>query len=156
MYCDCPAPDDESIGCGGSIVKHIRKDSRVKVIFLTSGDKGDFKAVFGNEYQALRQKSAVEALNSLGVKDKFMGIYDIFVATLNADLSELLASTYFGAESYDYATAVATDMNGSVFVVGHTISKNFPATQNAYSKTFNGGTSDGIITKFGGALSYDR
>ncbi len=64
-----PHPDDESIGCGGSIVKHTRKGSRVKVIFLTKGDKGDFKGIFGSEYQDLRRKSAVEALTFLGVRD---------------------------------------------------------------------------------------
>lgn len=64
-----PHPDDESIGCGGSIVKHTRKGSRVKVIFLTKGDKGDFKGIFGSEYQNLRRKSAVEALTFLGVRD---------------------------------------------------------------------------------------
>lgn len=41
-----PHPDDESLGCGGSIAKHIKAKSRVKVIFLTDGDKGDFEGRF--------------------------------------------------------------------------------------------------------------
>ncbi|MEW6569604.1 MAG: PIG-L deacetylase family protein [Nitrospirota bacterium] len=72
-----PHPDDESIGCGGSIVKHIKRGSRVKVIFLSHGEKGDFRGIFGAEYTKIRQKEAVKALSILGVKDfEFWGFAD--------------------------------------------------------------------------------
>lgn len=72
-----PHPDDESIGCGGSIMKHVKDGSRVKVIFLTSGDKGDFRGVFGNDYLNLRRESALNALSLLGVGDyEFWGFKD--------------------------------------------------------------------------------
>jgi LmbE family N-acetylglucosaminyl deacetylase len=64
-----PHPDDESIGCGGSIVRHRKKGSRVKIIFLTSGDKGDFQGVFGDDYLKTRRESARKAVSVLGVEE---------------------------------------------------------------------------------------
>jgi LmbE family N-acetylglucosaminyl deacetylase len=72
-----PHPDDESIGCGGSINKHVRQGSRVKVIFLTDGQKGDFNNVFGDGYTGKRRDSAVRALSALGIKEyEFLGFED--------------------------------------------------------------------------------
>jgi LmbE family N-acetylglucosaminyl deacetylase len=72
-----PHPDDESLGCGGSIIKHIKAKSRVKVVFLTNGDRGDFLGKFGKDYVEIRKKSALKAMGSLGVRDfEFWGYGD--------------------------------------------------------------------------------
>jgi LmbE family N-acetylglucosaminyl deacetylase len=72
-----PHPDDESLGCGGSLVRHIKAGRRVKIIFLTNGDKGDFEGRFGKEYIEIRKKSAQKALDILGVMDyEFWGYGD--------------------------------------------------------------------------------
>ncbi len=64
-----PHPDDESLGCGGSITKHIKSGSRVKVIFLTDGDKGDFESKFAEDYVKIRRQSAQKAMEVIGVND---------------------------------------------------------------------------------------
>jgi LmbE family N-acetylglucosaminyl deacetylase len=72
-----PHPDDESLGCGGSIARHVKAGNRVKVIFLTNGDKGDFEGKYGDGYVELRKKSARAAMDTFGVKDfEFWGYSD--------------------------------------------------------------------------------
>ena len=72
-----PHPDDESIGCGGSIIRHIKAGSRVKVIFLSDGQCGDFEGRYGEGYISARKASSFRALDVLGVRDnEFWGFLD--------------------------------------------------------------------------------
>jgi hypothetical protein len=73
---------------------------------------------------------------------------DIFVTKLLSDGSDLIWSTYLGASETDYAHDIAVDGEGNVYVTGWTQSTDFPTTPGAHSETFNGGTSDAILTKF--------
>lgn len=88
-----PHPDDESIGCGGSIFKHTRAGSRVKIIFLTNGDQGDFEGRFGKDYLAIRLQSAEKALNILQVKEhEFWGYKDRDLSSKTNEVIERLSS----------------------------------------------------------------
>ena len=66
-----PHPDDETIGCGGSILLHSRIGSHVKVIILTDGGAGDFLNCYTTKekYIAERKKEASKACKILGVKE---------------------------------------------------------------------------------------
>ncbi|MBN1277280.1 MAG: PIG-L family deacetylase [Deltaproteobacteria bacterium] len=65
-----PHPDDESIGCGGSIALHAAAGDPVKIVFLTNGALGDISGRMEREdYVGLRQKEAKEACTGLGVID---------------------------------------------------------------------------------------
>ncbi len=59
---------------------------------------------------------------------------DAFVIRLNSDLSQILSSTYLGGGGDDTAFDVAVDESG-VYVVGKTLSGDFPATPEAISRT---------------------
>lgn len=63
-----PHPDDESIGCGGTIRKHIVQKDIVEIIFLTSGEKGDPQNYTAFEMMKIREKEARAAAKTLGVK----------------------------------------------------------------------------------------
>lgn len=52
-----PHPDDEAIGCGGTICKHIAEGDTVEVIFLTSGEKGGHGISEAETIQTREQES---------------------------------------------------------------------------------------------------
>src|SRR5215208_5783037 len=64
---------------------------------------------------------------------------DAFVTKLNASGSDLVYSTYLGAEGDEGGFDIAVDGSGSAYVTGETSSTNFPTTSGAYDTTFNGG-----------------
>ena len=73
-----PHPDDETLGCGGTIRLLVQFKKEVKVVFLTSGNMADpahrlSGVAAGNnnitEYALLREKEAVKAMSVLGVSD---------------------------------------------------------------------------------------
>lgn len=72
-----PHPDDETIGCGGSLALHTRARDPVKVIFLTNGAKGDFSGkAKREEYINLRKKEAIKASQILGIRDVIFWEYE--------------------------------------------------------------------------------
>ncbi len=64
-----PHPDDESLGCGGSIAKHIASGTSVSVVFMTSGEAEDDMPQVPAERAAIREAEARAATAVLGVDD---------------------------------------------------------------------------------------
>lgn len=62
-----PHPDDESIGCGGTICQHVAVGDEVRVIFLTSGEKGGHGASL-EMVRKTREAEARAAARILGVE----------------------------------------------------------------------------------------
>lgn len=63
-----PHPDDDIIGCGGSIAKHVEQGNPVSIVYMTSGDAGSLQYT-KKELAAIREKEASAAANLLGVED---------------------------------------------------------------------------------------
>lgn len=63
-----PHPDDESIGCGGTICLHVERGDRVTAVFLTSGELG-LERLPREEAWQLREKEAEAAAHVLGLAD---------------------------------------------------------------------------------------
>ena len=70
---------------------------------------------------------------------------DVFVIAFSNNFSGVLYSAYLGGASDDFGYGIALDPAGNVFIVGQTLSTNFP-TVNARQTTRNG-TNDAFLAK---------
>jgi LmbE family N-acetylglucosaminyl deacetylase len=61
-----PHPDDEAIGCGGSVAIHATKGDTVSAVFLTSGELG-LKSLPRDEARATREQEARKSCALLGI-----------------------------------------------------------------------------------------
>ncbi|HEX9285160.1 MAG TPA: PIG-L family deacetylase [Nitrospirales bacterium] len=61
-----PHPDDESIGCGGTLCLHARRADRIAVVYLTSGELG-LKHLPRNQAWRTREREAEKAAKILGI-----------------------------------------------------------------------------------------
>jgi len=81
-----------------------------------------------------------------GFDTSFNGVCDVFVMGLDANTGTLQYSTFLGGADYDHVGAILLDDAGLLFVVGHTVSTDFPTTPGSYDTTFNG-VEDGFVAK---------
>jgi N-acetylglucosamine malate deacetylase 1 len=63
-----PHPDDDLIGCGGSMIRHRQAGHVVTVAYMTSGDAGSLNCGKA-ELAGLREQEAREATGLLGIQD---------------------------------------------------------------------------------------
>lgn len=64
-----PHPDDETIGCGGTLLRHLAAGDDVRVVFLTSGERGGHGR---SEAETIRVRES-EARNAA----KILGLHDL-------------------------------------------------------------------------------
>jgi len=62
-----PHPDDEVIGCGGTLYKHHLAGDRITVVYMTDGSKGAEPKFWGKELAEKRKKEAEEAAKMIGI-----------------------------------------------------------------------------------------
>lgn len=63
-----PHPDDDIIGCGGSIIRHSRKGNTVTAVYMTSGEAGSLVHP-KEELRLIREAEAREAASFMGFDD---------------------------------------------------------------------------------------
>lgn len=62
-----PHFDDETLGCGGTILRKKRAGARVKIVFLTDGSKSHSQFVSEDELREMRTREGFAAARALGV-----------------------------------------------------------------------------------------
>jgi LmbE family N-acetylglucosaminyl deacetylase len=64
-----PHPDDETLGCGGTIIKKRKAGADVCVVFMTDGRRSHSHLVSVEELTAIRASEALKATRILGVEE---------------------------------------------------------------------------------------
>jgi hypothetical protein len=120
-----------------------------------SSDFGQAVAVnaAGEAYVAGRTFSVdFPILSPLAGGNVYRSSEEAFVTKFNAAGTAIVFSTYIGGHSADAANDIALDAAGNVYVVGRTVSQNFPVTPGAKQTVFgDGGNFDGFALKLGPA-----
>ncbi len=73
------------------------------------------------------------------------GVYDIGILKYDSTGSKLLYATYLGGSDVESPHSLVTNSNHELLVLGTTGSSNFPTSQNAFDRSFNGGVPDGNV-----------
>jgi hypothetical protein len=81
------------------------------------------------------------------------GAWDAFVAKINRAGSALVYSTYLGGNGSDYGYGIAVDHTGNAYVIGNTLSPNFPVTLGAFQTTY-GGDQDAFVAKIASKVTF--
>ncbi len=63
-----PHPDDEAIGCGGTLLNHHNNGDSIHIIFLTSGEKSKIPQKSEEEVAIIREDEAKDATKILGAE----------------------------------------------------------------------------------------
>jgi LmbE family N-acetylglucosaminyl deacetylase len=82
-----PHPDDETLGCGGTIIKKKRAGADVKIVFMTDGSKSH-KLLDEDELKVMRTREGIAAGQSLGLRVDDM----YFLAFKDSKLNEHMES----------------------------------------------------------------
>ncbi len=90
------------------------------------------------------------------------GVFDAFISGLDGSLTDLIASTYLGGSEWDFGYALAMADDGTIYITGHTASRQtsyirFPISAGVYQETYQGGvgvnTDDAFVAKFNHTLT---
>jgi gliding motility-associated-like protein len=86
-----------------------------------------------------------------GFDNTLGGKQDAVIAKFNPGLTSLIYSSYLGGDNIESGNGLFVRPNFEVFVTGGTTSTNFPGTAGAQSPTYNGGITDGFLTRINAA-----
>jgi uncharacterized repeat protein (TIGR02543 family) len=78
---------------------------------------------------------------------------DIVVSKFNADLTNLIASTYLGGTAEDNGFSIALDSSDNIYVTGFTKSSDFPMAGTPYQSSYQGGDYDVFVAKLSNNLT---
>ena len=78
-----PHQDDETLGCGGTIIEKIRSGARVDIVFMTDGRRSHDRLISQDELRTIRREEACKAARHMGVADRALHFLDFKSGELN-------------------------------------------------------------------------
>jgi gliding motility-associated-like protein len=100
----------------------------------------------GNIYIVSSTRSGDLPING-GFDNSLGGAQDAVVAKYNSGLTTLLYSTYLGGSLNDCGNGIFVTPNFEIYATGGTCANNFPGTSGSHSPSYNGGKSDGFLSR---------
>jgi LmbE family N-acetylglucosaminyl deacetylase len=85
-----PHPDDETLGCGGTIVRKLALGAKVEVVFLTDGSHSH-DVIPSKELARIRRAEALKACEVLGIDERRVSFLDLEDGLLAEQEAEALA-----------------------------------------------------------------
>jgi hypothetical protein len=114
------------------------------VVHTSAGDLVQHAPVLYQDVGGVRQPVAGRFLLDSGLVRFNVGAYDPS-RPLVVDPLVLGYSTYLGGSGKDLGYGIAADGKGAAYVVGQTLSTNFPTTPGAFDTSYNGGVNYGDV-----------
>src|SRR5208282_5525369 len=99
-----------------------------------------------NAYVVANTDSA--AFGTINGVEGYTNAEEVLLVEIDASASAELFATYLGGSGSDFASGIALDASGNMYVVGSTDSADFPVTQGALQNVL-GGSRDAFILKIG-------
>jgi len=77
-----PHPDDDILGCGGSMIKHLKNGNQVFVVYITNGD-AECTEYPPEKFSKIRKKETLKAALVLGIKEENLYFLDEKIWKIN-------------------------------------------------------------------------
>ena len=84
-----PHPDDETLGCGGTIVRKLKHGAVITVVYMTDGSASHARLMPADELARLRQTEAQAAANTLGLDPEQLHFLNVPDGHLREHLAEI-------------------------------------------------------------------
>lgn len=121
-----PHPDDEIVGCGGTLLRHVQRHDRVSVVVVTDGRRSRALPLAEDEMAGVRRREAVAAAESLEASLIWLGLAegewrgDVLRRSLGTLIDELGPDLIYAPSRIDFhpehrrvAYALANALDGS-------------------------------------------
>ena len=79
-----PHQDDETLGCGGTIIKRKRAGAQVKIVYMTDGRKSHSHLISEEKLKLIRSNEALKACQKLGLEENDV----VFLEYRDGELAE--------------------------------------------------------------------